>query len=363
MPTVAIIGGGYGGITLAKALDDHLDVVLIEPKDAFVHVVAALRGLVSEEWSNRSFFDYSTLLANGRVVRDRAVKVDATGVSTASGARIDADYIVLATGSTYPYPAKYDLDDSAAVLDKLATTRQALDAAANVLLLGAGPVGLELAGEITHRWPGKQVTIVDQADDILDGRYLPELRSALREQLQERGVRLHLGAPLAEPPAVEPGTHAPFTATVAGGPQITADIWFRCYGARTSSDYLTGEFTDAREPDGSVQVDEHLRLRGQQHIFAIGDVTAVAESKRAVAAQMHAAVVAENILALAAGATTPTATYQPSPEFVMIPLGPSGGAAQLPSPDGPKLLDADATSQSKGADLHIDRYAKMFNRD
>ncbi|MFJ8768723.1 NAD(P)/FAD-dependent oxidoreductase [Streptomyces clavifer] len=362
MPKVAIIGGGYGGITLAKALDAHLDVVLIEPKDAFVHTVAALRGLVDEEWSNRIFFDYANLLTHGRVVRDRAAKVDPAGVTTANGDRIDADYIVLATGSRYPYPAKYDHDDSGTVRDNLATTRQALEGAERVLLLGAGPVGLEMAGEITHRWPGKQVTIVDPSDDVLGGRYLPELRSALREQLTERGVQLHLGTSLTEHPQAAPGTHAPFTATLANGEDITADIWFRCYGVQTDSDYLTGVLSEARLPNGAVQVDHHLRLPGQRHIFAIGDVTAVNESKRAVAAQMHAAVVAENILALAQGTDTPTKTYQPGPEFVMIPLGAAGGAAQLPGPEGPVLLDGDATAQRKGADLHVDRYAEMFSQ-
>src|ERR1035438_6971156 len=44
-PTVVVIGGGYGGISAAKALDEVADVVLVEPKDAFVHNVAALRAL------------------------------------------------------------------------------------------------------------------------------------------------------------------------------------------------------------------------------------------------------------------------------------------------------------------------------
>ncbi|GAA4972777.1 hypothetical protein HD597_007044 [Nonomuraea thailandensis] len=65
-----------------------------------MHSVAALRGLVDQEWSGRSFFDHASLLTRGRVPRDRAVKADATGVSTAAGGRIDADHIVLATGST-----------------------------------------------------------------------------------------------------------------------------------------------------------------------------------------------------------------------------------------------------------------------
>ena len=45
-PTVVVVGGGYGGITVAKALDETSDVVLVEPKDAFMHNIAALRALV-----------------------------------------------------------------------------------------------------------------------------------------------------------------------------------------------------------------------------------------------------------------------------------------------------------------------------
>ena len=41
--TVVVAGGGYGGIVVARALDDVADVVLVEPRDAFVHNVAALR--------------------------------------------------------------------------------------------------------------------------------------------------------------------------------------------------------------------------------------------------------------------------------------------------------------------------------
>src|ERR1700712_868881 len=105
-PTVVVVGGGYGGITVAKALDETSDVVLVEPKDAFMHNIAALRALVDPSWLPRIFFPYEGLLANGRVVRDRAVLVEPRRVVTAAGEQIDADYIVLATGSSYPFPAK-----------------------------------------------------------------------------------------------------------------------------------------------------------------------------------------------------------------------------------------------------------------
>src|SRR3954462_3465938 len=103
MATVVIVGGGYGGVATAKALDDIADVVLVEPKDAFVHNIAALRGLVDPEWTDRVFYPYERLLSRGRVIQDRAVRVDADAVTLSSGERIAADYIVLASGSTYPF--------------------------------------------------------------------------------------------------------------------------------------------------------------------------------------------------------------------------------------------------------------------
>ncbi len=107
-PSVVVIGGGYGGSSAAKALDDFADVTLVERRDAFVHNVAALRALVEPEWLERIFFPYERLLTNGRVLHDQAVGVDAGLVALASGAELRPDFIVLATGSTYPYPAKSD---------------------------------------------------------------------------------------------------------------------------------------------------------------------------------------------------------------------------------------------------------------
>lgn len=356
--SVVIIGGGYGGISVAKALDDVVDVVLVDPKDFFVHSVAALRSLVSKEWAERMFFRYAGLLTRGRVVRDRAVKVDSRGATTAGGQHIDADYVVLASGSAYPYPAKMDVDDTAAALRKQAATREQLASASRVLLIGAGPVGLELAGEITDMWPDKQVTILDVAEDILRGAYSAELRERLRHQLDERDVRLVLGAPLAEEITVVPGVNAPISVSTTAGVAIDADIWFRCYGVVPQSDYLTGELLSARRPDGFIDVDDRLRVAGQHNVFAIGDVTGIAEPKRAAAAHHHAQVVADSILAMVQGGV-PEVTYRPGPDGVLIPLGTTGGAGQAPNAEA-TVVGPKETAQFKGRDLMVSRYAELF---
>src|SRR5437588_5054001 len=145
---VVVVGGGYAGIQVAKALDAELDVTLVEPRDAFVHNVAALRALVDPTWLSRIFLPYDGLLAHGRVVRDRAALADRWRVALASGTELRADFVVLATGSTYPFPAKSDRDDADAARERYRAAHAALAGAGRVLLLGAGPVGIELAGEI-----------------------------------------------------------------------------------------------------------------------------------------------------------------------------------------------------------------------
>ena len=85
---VIVVGGGYGGVAVAKALDEVARVVLVEPREAFLHNVAALRGAVDPAWTDRLFIPYGGLLAHGEVRRDRAVRVSArSGVTCRSPKR------------------------------------------------------------------------------------------------------------------------------------------------------------------------------------------------------------------------------------------------------------------------------------
>jgi apoptosis-inducing factor 2 len=355
-PTVAVVGGGYGGASVAKALDDVADIVLIEPRDAFAHNVAALRVAVDPRWVDQIFIPYDGLLARGTVRRDRAVRVSANMVELASGAPVTADYVVLATGSAHRYPAKIDVLDSARGKDKLRGTHRALAAASSVLLLGAGPVGLEFAGEIKTAWPDKPVTLLDPRPDLAFGRFPGEFQAELAAQLAELGVVLLLGTSLREPPPTAAGELGAFIATTKSGADVRADIWFACYGAAPAVDYLAADLLPARTPDGRLTVTPGLRLPGQRAVFAIGDITALPEMKMARAAQKHAEVAAANIRALIGG-DDPVASYEPAADAIVLPLGPKGGVSYAPEVG---VLGAGPTSDLKGKSLFIDVYRDMF---
>jgi len=357
-PTVVVVGGGYGGSSVAKALDETANVVLVEPKDAFMHNIAALRALVDPSWLPRIFIPYDKLLANGQVVRDRATLVEPDRVVTASGVDIAADYVVLATGSHYPFPAKTDLVDTEAAHQEVRITHEALSKADRVLLLGAGPVGIELAGEIKHVWPEKSVTLLDMAGELLGGPFKAELKTELRRQLEEIGVEILLGSPLQNEPSTEPGELGTFTVSTEGGATLTADIWFRCYGVTPNSDYLGKDLLAARGPDGFVEVAPTLQVAGHDHVFAIGDLS-TADAKMAAFARMQGDTVVANINALIAGKpASELVSYQPIGPAMIVPIGPFGGAGQFPGQDD--ILGAEMVSDMKGREMGIDRFAELF---
>ena len=356
-PTVVVLGGGYAGIQVARPLDDLADVVLVEPKDDFVHNVAALRALVDPSWLERIYLPYTGLLGRGRVIRDRAVKADADRVVLASGAELYPDYLVLATGSGYPFPAKPDLPGTEAAHGKVRSTHAALAAAGRVLLLGAGPVGIELAGEIKAVWPGKQVTLVDVASDVLGERYRADLKAELRRQLTGLGAELLLGSPLRAEPPTAAGELGTFTVTTQAGAEVTADIWFRCYGVAPASDYLAGGLAVARRPDGFVEVTPELLVAGQDQVFALGDVSAADQNKGAGAAGRQAPVVAGNIRARITG-DGELAQYQPPPASIIVPIGPDGGAGQRAGSED--LVPAETVAQLKGRDMMVQRFAELL---
>jgi apoptosis-inducing factor 2 len=354
--SVLVAGGGYGGITAAKALDDVADVTLVDPTEAFVHNIAAWRSLVEPEWLDRIFLPYEHLLVNGRFLRDRAVEVDGRRVTLASGAVFEPDYLVLATGSSYPFPAKTEEPDIASARDRYREAHEALLAADRVLIVGAGPAGLELSGEIKAFYPDKQVTIVDIADDILTGPYDQALRNELRRQLDELGIQLHLGRAVRRLPTTPPATLGMVAIAVEGGPDLVADIWFRAFGVRPHSEYLEGgTLSDRRDERGYLRVDEHLRVAGETNVFALGDL-ADADRDMAAVATAEADVVAANVRTLITGEGHLT-SYETFPPLIAVPLGPAGGAGFL----GDGVVDAAAIAEIKGRHMLVDRYAQLFD--
>src|SRR6202011_1535967 len=95
-----------------------------------------------------------------------------------------------------------------------------LSAARRILIVGGGPVGVEMAGEIVETWPGRSVTIVESGVQILAGTAKSASIHAAKF-LQQRGVTLLTGERIESPSpgdgvSVEPGEARTTSGKVAG---------------------------------------------------------------------------------------------------------------------------------------------------
>jgi sulfide dehydrogenase [flavocytochrome c] flavoprotein subunit len=117
-PRVAVIGGGFGGASCARALkrlDSKLEVTLIEANRSFVscpfsnEVIAGLREFEAQQ------FGYDRIAADGvKVVASAAVKIDpqTRTVGLADGASLSYDRLILAPGIDMRFDALPGYDEA-----------------------------------------------------------------------------------------------------------------------------------------------------------------------------------------------------------------------------------------------------------
>jgi len=145
------------------------------------------------------------------------------------------------------------------------------------------------------------------------------------------------------------------------GTTIEADLYFITFGVTPNTDLLKADFSAQLDQAGRVKVNQHLQLEGHPTIFAIGDLTNTPEAKLVAAARGHAAIVAENIQKLAASDGSLSAYEPVKTPLVVVPVGPSRGAMQLPLGNNSLVFGAWAASRAKGKELLVKRYWKALN--
>jgi pyruvate/2-oxoglutarate dehydrogenase complex dihydrolipoamide dehydrogenase (E3) component len=195
------------------------------------------------------------LRGSGRLAGPGVVEVD--------GVRHTADHVVLANGADPVVPPVPGLRE----LDGVWTNREATSMKAiprRLLILGAGPVGVEMAQAV--RRLGGEVAVIDMAEHVL-GREPAPLGEALGEVLRGEGIELVLSASASA--ARHEGED--YVVEIDDGRELRGEKLLVATGRRPRVLGLGLETVGVEaDPHGGVQVDAYLRAA--ENVWAIGDV-------------------------------------------------------------------------------------------
>ena len=300
-PRVVIIGGGFGGLSAARALRRaRVEITLVDRTNH--HVFQPL--LYQVATATLSETDITAPIrwllrkqANTRVLMGEVVDVDVARrtVRLDDGTDLPYDYLIVAAGSRHSYFGRDDWEALApglkSIEDALELRRRFLmaferaeretDPAAREALLtfvivGAGPTGVELAGmvpTISRDTLARDYREVDtrQARVVLvEGgpRILPtfpeELAARARRDLEELGVEVRTGQIVTDVSADG--------VTVAGERLRAATVF---WAAGNAASALGGRLGAPVDRAGRVQVSPDLSVPGHPEVFVVGDLAAV----------------------------------------------------------------------------------------
>jgi NADH dehydrogenase len=301
---VVIVGGGFGGLACARALDGTSAEVLLLDRNNY-HLFTPLLYQVATALLNPSdiAYPFRKVFRRSPNVRFRqatvgGVNLERRVVRTREGDRIPYDVLVLATGSANDYFGNRALAEHTIgmktideamrlrnhVLSCLERASQAGSedkrrAWLTFVIAGGGPTGVEYAGALSELlklvlgrdFPDlphslARIVVVEGREHLLP-TFHPRLGAYAERVLWRRGVEVRTSTLV--------DTGSPKLAALSDGETIPARTIVWSAGVRPLDPAPDQPLP--RKPSHRLEVDQHLRLGGRPEVFAIGDVAATGE--------------------------------------------------------------------------------------
>ncbi len=311
---IVVIGSGFGGLFGAQALRRRGDVEITLVARTAQHLFQPLlyqvaTGILSEGEVAPSTREVLARQKNARVILGEVTRIDLdrrTVTSEVLGAETETPYdtLLVAAGAGQSYfgndefaeyaPGMKSIDDAlelrgrifgAFELAELATTEEDARRALTFVVVGAGPTGVEMAGQIAElagrtlkhdfrRIDPTQahVILVDAADTVLP-TFGERLGGAARRRLTEMGVDVRTGTMVTgvDGSGIEVKDRDGATTRI----EALTKVWAAGVQASPLGRQLADQSDAELDRAGRVKVDPDLTLPGHPEVFVVGDMIAL----------------------------------------------------------------------------------------
>ena len=238
--SIVIVGAGYAGVAAANRAARTHSVILVNERPDFVDRIRLHQHLATAREVRTPLTDM--VRPGVRVVVARVERIGDGVVTLADGSRLDADHVVVATGSGVGIGSLPWAEAARSALGDLPQ-------GGRVTILGGGLTGIETATEIAEAHPGLSVSLVD--------------RSRIGRNLSPAGER-HLRASLGRL-----GVAAYEDGRVPSDSDLTID----CSGLTVAP--LAAASGLPVDDVGRLRVDSALRVPGTSRVWGVGDAAVV----------------------------------------------------------------------------------------
>jgi NADH oxidase (H2O2-forming) len=274
-----VIGGGGAGTaaaTIAKRLAPDLHVSVFTEFEDIAYSPCGIPFVHGREIPKFEDLFLSTVdryVADGLDMRMETVVTEIDldrRIVTARNQHEGFDQLVICTGFTWEKPSVPGANleglhyvkniRKAMEFDKL------LDQVKRVAVVGATPLGVEMAGNLGHR--GLEVDFIDEGPWVLGEVLDPDTAAPVQESLAKRGVRLRLGTKVE---AFVGDDHVRAVATSDG--EVPTDVVIMCLDKIPNTALAAAAGLEVGTTGGLV-VDDHMRTK-VPGVYAAGDVIEV----------------------------------------------------------------------------------------
>ncbi|KAJ7707409.1 FAD/NAD-P-binding domain-containing protein [Mycena rosella] len=328
LKTIVVVGGSFVGTYAVDQLAPEVykthQVVMIEKNSHIQHLFAFPRISVVPVWEQKAFIPFTNAFNaapphSTSVVRGVVEKVLPDRVLLAGGEAIPYEYLIMASG-TGKLPMEGTtkaggMGAKRAVQDRIREGR-------DVVIVGGGAYGIQLAFDTKEFYPSKNVTLVHSREQLMP-RFHPKLHAIVTERAKALGVNLILGQRARIPPGGFPTSGPRYTVELADGRRIPADVAVSCIGTTPLSAPILSLSRASVDPklkfilvQPTMQIADPLFPR----VFAVGDVAATSVHKAAGPGHRQADVAVRNIVRMIAGYPARTA-YVPARPRIRLSLG------------------------------------------